>query len=316
MSKNNARNRQQARQQKKRQQQYFWIGAGVVSVVAVIGVLLLTAADSRTSVSFPDIHGMSFSGDGEELWVATHTGLVAYENGDWSKPGLPVNDYMGYSGTENGFFSSGHPGAGSRLPNPIGLVSSDDHGATVNTINFLGESDFHVMGVSYYDDNVYVINPASNALLSVGLHHSLDGGELWQESEAGGLTAAPIQLAVHPSEAGVVAAATQRGLFLSNDFGDSFTQVDDGGIVSSVAFDPGGERLLFGFDTLFSYALSDGQITPLPTTPEIDENQAILYIAVNPASDELAFATSDRNIFFASNGGQSWQQIGENGVSR
>jgi hypothetical protein len=61
-----------------------------------------------------------------------------------------------------------------------------------------------------------------------------------------------------------------------------------------VAFDPDGECLLFRFDSLFSYALSDGQITSIAVTPDIDPDQAILYIGLNPVGDALAFATSDR----------------------
>lgn len=188
------------------------------------------------------------------------------------------------------------------------------HGANLTTINFLGETDFHVMGASYYGEAVYVLNPSPNSLLSTGLHYSLDGGETWEGSEARGLAAAPIQIAVHPSEVGVVAAATQGGVFLSNDFGGTFTRIGQAGVVTSVTFDPDGERLLFGFDSLFWYTLSDGQITALPVSPQVDADQAILYIAINPVSDEMAIATSDRDVFYSPNGGQSWEQIAADGT--
>lgn len=309
------RNRHEAKTQQKRHHQFLWIGTGVIVTVFIIGIVLVTTGGNRTSVFFPDIHGMSFTGDGEQLRVATHTGIVVYQGGNWSKPDLPINDYMGYSGTENGFFSSGHPGEGSELINPIGLVRSQDHGANVTIINFLGESDFHVMGASYYGEAVYVLNPSPNSLLSTGLHYSLDGGETWEPSRANGLTTAPIQLAVHPTESGILALATRDGVFLSNDFGDTFTRISDTGMVTSVGFDPDGERLLFGFDSLFSYTLSDGQITALPVSPQVDADQAILYIAINPVSDEMASATSDRDVFYSPNGGQSWEQIAVNGTS-
>ena len=315
MAKSNTRNRREAKQQQKRQHRLMWIGAGVIAVAAIIGILLVTAGGGRTSVSFPDIHGMSFTGDGEQLRVATHTGIVAYQDGRWSKPDLPLNDYMGYSGTEDGFFSSGHPGVGSELINPIGLVRSQDHGANLTTINFLGETDFHVMGASYYGEAVYVLNPSPNSLLSTGLHYSLDGGETWEDSGARGLATAPLQIAVHPSEVGIVAAATQGGVFLSNDFGGAFTRIGQAGVVTSVTFDPDGERLMFGFDSLFSHTLGDGRITALPASPQIDTDQVILYIAINPVSDEMAIATSDRDVFYSPNGGQSWEQIAADGTS-
>lgn len=316
MSKRNTSSRRKAKQQHKRQQQLMWIGGGVILAVVVLGIFYISSGGSNVTLSFPDIHGMSFTGDGEQLRVATHTGIVAYQDGNWSKPDIPINDYMGYSGTENGFFSSGHPGAGSNLVNPLGLIRSDDHGANITTINFLGETDFHVMGASYYGDTVYILNPAQNSLLSAGLHYSLDAGQTWEQSVANGLTASPMQITVHPTEDGVIAAATQGGVFFSNDYGENFTQIGDGGIATSVAFDPNGEQLLFGFDNLLSYSLTDGQITPLITSPQIATDQAILYIAINPLTDEIAFSTSDRDVFYSPDNGQSWEQIGENGASR
>lgn len=316
MTKNGAHSRRKAKKQQKRQQQFIWIGAGVILVVIVLGVLYISSGGSNVTLSFPDIHGMSFTGDGEQLRMPVHTGLVSYQDGDWSKPDILINDYMGYSGTENGFFSSGHPGAGSNLVNPIGLVHSSDHGESITIVNFLGETDFHVMGASYYGNTVYVLNPAQNSLLTTGLHYSLDGGETWQQSSANGLTISPMQIAVHPIEDGIIAVATQGGVFFSNDYGENFTQIGDGSIVTSVAFDPNGEQLVFGFDSLFTYSLDNGQITQGITSPQIDIDQAILYIAINPVTDEIAFSTSDRDVFYSSDNGQSWEQIGANGVSR
>lgn len=315
MAKKNTRSRREVKAQQKRQQQTMWIGAGIIAITLVIGLVFLINRNNSATVAFPDIHGMSFTGDGKQLRVATHTGIVAYQNGNWSKPDLPINDYMGYSGTEDGFFSSGHPGAGSRLVNPIGLVRSQDHGATITTINFSGETDFHVMGASYYGETIYVLNPAPNSLLSSGLHYSLDSGQTWEQSVAEGLTESPLQIAVHPDEAGIVALATRGGVFLSNDFGATFRRISDATFVTSVVFDPDGERLLFGFDSLFSYALIDGQITSLAVSPDIDADQAILYIALNPVDDSLAFATSDRDIFYSLDEGQSWEQIAADGMS-
>lgn len=316
MTKQNTRKRKQAKQQQKRQRQMRLIGVGLVAAIAIIAILVLTSTNNRLSVSFPDIHGMSFAGDGSYLRVATHTGLVTYQDGGWARPDVPINDYMGYSGTEAGFFSSGHPGAGSNLVNPIGLVRSGDAGATVDTINFLGETDFHVMGASYYSNTIYVLNPSPNSLLSAGLHYSLDGGLSWEQSDASGLLAAPLQITVHPTENSTIAAATQGGAFISHDFGDTFTRIGEGSTITAAAFDPRGHRLLFGFDTLFSYSLDDGQITALPESPSVDTDQVILYIAINPVTEEIAVTTSDRDIFFSPDDGETWTLIGENGASR
>lgn len=85
MAKKNTRNRREVKTQQKRQQQMMWIGAGIVAITLVIGLVFFVNRNSNATVAFPDIHGMSFTGDGEQLRVATHTGIVAYQNGNWSK---------------------------------------------------------------------------------------------------------------------------------------------------------------------------------------------------------------------------------------
>lgn len=311
-----AKEKRQARQQQKQRKNYVIIIGVIVAMVGFATLLLLTSGNASQTVNFADIHGISFTGDGNQLRVATHTGLVSYSNGSWSRPDLPINDYMGYSGTSDGFFSSGHPGAGSNLVNPIGLVKSDDFGASVQAINFLGETDFHVMGASYFGETVYVLNPVSNSLLSAGLHYSLDGGVSWKQANADGLNSQPIQLAVHPTKPSIVAFATQDGLYLSQDLGNSFSLIDSENVVTTVHFDPNGERLIYGYQWLSEYNLDTEEIMPFPSVPEVQSDQAILYTDINPERDEIAFATSNRNIFISSNNGENWTQIGENGVSR
>jgi len=307
--------RRQVRQQAQKRKNMI-IGIGILVAVIGFGTLLfLTTRNAAEIITFPDIHGMSFTGDGEQLRLPVHTGLVSYSNGTWSRPDLPINDYMGYSGTSDGFFSSGHPGVGSSLVNPIGLVKSDDAGATIQTINFLGETDFHVMGASYFEDTVYVLNPAPNSLLSAGLHYSLDGGETWTTAQANGISSQPIQLAVHPSDSSIVAFATQSGLYISEDFGDSFDLIDDENVATAVRFDPDGKRLIYGYQWLYEYNLETEEITPFSSVPDIQTDQAILYTDINPERDEIAIATSNRDIFISQNNGDSWIQIGEDGVS-
>lgn len=310
-----SKERRQARQQAQKRKN-MTMGIGLLAIVIGFGALLfLTSRNATQNVSFPDIHGISFTGDGSQLRVATHTGLVSYSNGSWSRPELPINDYMGYSGTSEGFFSSGHPGAGSELVNPIGLVKSNDLGATVQTINFLGETDFHVMGASYLGETVYVLNPAPNSLLSAGLHYSLDGGVTWEQAAADGLNSQPIQIAVHPTEANVVAFATQGGLLLSQDYGNTFSLIDNDDTVTTVRFDPDGKRLVYGYQWLYEYNTETEEITPFSNVPDVQSDQAILYTDINPERDEIAFATSNRDIFIASDNGQSWKQIGKDGAS-
>lgn len=284
-----------------------------IAATAIFGLLYLTSRSTGGSVQFRDIHGLSFSSDGSQLFVPAHDGLRVYENGSWTVPDLPVNDYMGYSGTDNGFYSSGHPGPGSNLINPFGLIRSADGGETVQTLAFAGETDFHLMAAGYKSHAVYVINPAQNSRLPVGLHYTLDEGQTWQQSTGSGISGRPIQLAAHPAEPGTVAVAAEGGLFLSNDYGDTFTRVGDTAPVTAATFDAEGERLLFGYQGLSAYDLSTGQTASFQT-PSVAGDDAVGYIAINPVSVQIAFATFNKDIYLSQNNGQSWEAIAEQGL--
>ncbi len=110
-----------------------------------------------------------------------------------------------------------------------------------------------------------------------------------------------------------MAVATEGGLFLSSDQGDSFERIGEAQPVTAVSFTPDGEKLNFGANTLSEYALGSKQVSELPTPP-IAAKDAIGYVAVNPVqSGEIAVATFGRDIFLSKDGGQTWQQIAANG---
>ena len=300
------------------------------SILGTLGILLLLSgcgapttpqgatgashgSGDAAAVDFPHIHGLGFSADGRQLLVPAHTGLRIFTEGHWQVPDVPARDYMGYTPTDSGFYSSGHPGATGDEVNPLGLVKSTDGGKTLGRLGFEGESDFHLMGVGYTNHTIYVLNPTPNSKLSVGLHYSLDDGKTWQKSAAHGLTSQPVQIAVHPTRANVVATATEGGLLLSADHGDTFARIGPAELVTAASFSPGGEKVLFATTRLFSYDLAHKQVTGVQT-PRLPEQDAISHIAVSPVRDEeIAIATFGRNIYLSNNGGQSWKQIARDG---
>ena len=287
----------------------------VVVSITIFGLLYLTRQLAGGTVQLTHVHGLSFSSDGRQLFVPAHDGLVVYEGNQWQVPNLPVHDYMGYSGTDAGFYSSGHPDPGSNLVNPLGLVRSTDGGENIQTLAFAGETDFHLMNAGYENHAIYVLNPVQNSQLSPGLHYTLDEGQTWTQSAGQGISGNPLQLAVHPTEANTVALATEGGLFLSHDYGDSFVQIGNLVPVSSVSFDPNGARLLFGYQSLLSYTLADAQISPIET-PTVGNQDALGYIAVNPVTGQIAIATFNRDIYLSPDRGQSWRIIAEDGIGK
>lgn len=297
-------------------------GGAAISALAVFVVLFglwyftNRSSNSNTqNVQFAHMHGMGFSSDGNQLFVTAHDGFRVYEKGHWIVPDLPINDYMGYSPTNSGFYSSGHPGPASQQINPLGLVKSADGGKTLTALGFVGQSDFHLMGVGYETHAIYVLNPDVNTILNVGLSYSPDDGKTWHQSQSGGVVGNIIQIAVHPTKDNIVALATDGGLFLSTDYGQKFSQISNTVPVTSASFTSTGDRLLFAYQNLYANDLTTGK-TDILQSPTLKENDPISYIAVNSGSGEIAIATFNKDIYLSSNQTQSWKQIAQQGIGK
>ena len=79
-----------------------------------------------------------------------------------------------------------------------------------------------------------------------GLHVTLNEGFVWKPVKAAGLEGEPHALAVHPDDAKAVAIATSRGIFESNDSGESFARLA-GGEGTAVFYDLDGKHLWHGY---------------------------------------------------------------------
>jgi len=287
----------------------------ILAIVVVAGIWLITRSAGSEPVQIKHLHGLSFSNDGKQLIVPAHDGLVVYENGQWRVPNVPANDYMGYSASNDGFYSSGHPDRNVSRVNPFGLVKSNDGGKTLTALAFEGESDFHVMAVGYKSHAIYLWNPNANSTLSAGLHYSLDDAQTWTPSNAEGLAGDPIQLAAHPTEANIVAAATEVGLFASTDHGQTFQRIGDVAPITAVAFSITDSKLIFGYRDLQTYDLAQQNLDEL-ATPPLAVDDGISNIAPNPLSNAMAVATFGKNVFLSGGNNQPWTQIAWQGNSR
>ena len=131
-----------------------------------------TTALTNISPALSHVHDAVLSGD--SLFIGTHSGLhqVDASTGNSELIGESNDDFMSLAGQpEKIMVASGHPGVGSSLSNPIGLVKSTNKGLTWESISLEGEVDFHALAIN--GDQI-VGSDTRGPLL-----WSQDGGQNW-----------------------------------------------------------------------------------------------------------------------------------------
>lgn len=133
-----------------------------------------SASPSVISLSTPLDHAHAAVYADGALLVGTHTGVVSIDptTGEVSPIGASRDDFMGLAGTPDLLVASGHPGAGSTLPDPVGLIRSTDGAQTWETVSLTGEIDFHALAVD--GDRV------AGAATTGEILYSGDGGQSWE----------------------------------------------------------------------------------------------------------------------------------------
>jgi hypothetical protein len=262
------------------------------------------------------IHGLAFSPDGKALLAPSHTGLAVYRDDGWSEVNGPIHDFAGFSLTERAIYASGHPLAGSSLPNPLGLVKSTDLGVSWTPLALGGEADFHLLAAGYRSNAIYVLSAEPNsAMPAPGLHRSVDEGRTWRRRIALGLAGNPFGIAAHPTDVATLAIATDKGLYLSRDAGESFKRVGGRLAVTSVLFDLDGKVVRFTRAIrreMVAFAL-EGRPRGAMLLPSIGLDY-VTHIAQSPVDPGVfAIATDRRHVFKTHDAGRKWRQIAKEG---
>jgi hypothetical protein len=201
-------------------------GAGLILALSACSPASGTAGPSPagTGGGLPDahIHGLSVSSETGQVLLATHEGLFDVTKEPAAKLGA-TNDLMGFTaGTDHGvLYASGHPGEGSGLPNPIGLIRSTDSGKTWEQLSRQGESDFHALTAT-----------KSGIVGFDGALRTSPDGKTWNTVAADFV---PAVLAGNPTS-DTVLATTPQGIRRSTDGGQTWTMVDSGPVVQFAAF--------------------------------------------------------------------------------
>jgi hypothetical protein len=196
-----------------------------------------TAAPAETSepADSPDGGGSPFigsltvdPGDGT-LIAGTGLGLYRLEagakrarpfDGDLTTPSgsgaISPNLVLRFRGPGE-LIASGHPkDPGAGLPENLGLIRSDDGGATWTAVSLLGEEDLHALDVR---GDVVAGQPVEATSVLV----STDGGKSFEERTP---PAAPLDVDLDPKNPRRIAITTADGLFVSKDGGGSWRQRD------------------------------------------------------------------------------------------
>lgn len=194
------------------------------STTAVPGVPPSTAASGLPS---SHVHGLSVNRGTDQVLLATHEGLFDVTKSPATKIG-GTNDLMGFTAAagQDVFYASGHPGPGSDLPSPLGLIKSVDGGKTWEQLSRQGESDFHALtaaksGIIAYD----------------GTLRTSPDGKVWSESDVDFVPAALAGTA----EGDTVLATTREGLQRSTDGGKTWALNTAAPVIQFAAFAGGTE---------------------------------------------------------------------------
>lgn len=191
------------------------------------------------------IHGLSVNLETDQVLMATHEGLFDVTREPAAKIG-DTNDLMGFTagGDQDLFYASGHPGAGSDLPNPLGLIRSTDGGKTWEQLSRQGESDFHAL------------TSAKSGIVGFdGTMRRTPDGKTWSVIAAGFVPAA---LAAHP-DSDTVLATTREGLQRSTDGGDTWTLNPAAPVIQFVTFASDAEAIGVEPDGSVHYSADGGE---------------------------------------------------------
>ena len=208
-------------------------------------------APSTAAAGLPSshVHGLSVNRETDQVLLATHEGLFDVTKAPGAQIG-DTNDLMGFTAAadQGVFYASGHPGPGSDLPNPLGLIRSADGGKTWEQLSRQGESDFHALtvtksGIVAYDGAVQTSpdgkawssapsdfvpaalasTPETDTVLATtrdGLQRSTDGGKTWELN-----TSAPIiQFVAFASDTEVLGVEPDGSVHYSTDTGSTWSR--------------------------------------------------------------------------------------------
>lgn len=195
-------------------------------VIAVVISLLMGGHSAHASGenigSLSHIHAVKAHKD--QIILGTHEGVYRYLDEKTVKRISTENfDVMGLAISSKGFFASGHPGKGSKLPEPVGLLFSADRGQSWKTVALTGDVDFHTLET--VSDEIYGADSGSGQLM-----YSANGGKSWSKRGVNSYT----DIAPNPSKKASVFVVKDGKLLQSTDALKTVTLLKTPFVVKSI----------------------------------------------------------------------------------
>lgn len=251
--------------------------------------------DGVADVDLPDVHGIAVSPDDPDvLFVATHQGLLRWEDGvGWSALGSARDDYMGFTAHPTDpatFWVSGHPRGGGNM----GVRQTTDGGETWTT-RWSEPVDFHAMTAT----------PAEPVVLwgyyRGTLYRSADEGTTWR-----GLAESPPQIrALAADPTGTLYATTPSGLAVRHD--GNWTTLA-GLAALGIAVDPTAPGTLYAGGAGEMWKSVDAGAS----WEELDAptRGAFAYLSVSRADPRVVYAaTYETGLYKSEDAGGTWVEV-------
>lgn len=177
------------------------------------------AVGTASNPGVEHIHGLGIDPEDGSLFVATHFGMFRIDDeGDAVRVGDSFQDTMGFTVAGPGrFLGSGHPDvAGMRAGQPglLGLIESNDAGATWSSLSLAGEVDFH--GLAFAHGRVYGWDSTGGRFMVS------DDMQQWSDRAVIDL----YSFAVDPEDPKHIVGAAPDGLVQSTDDGATWSALE------------------------------------------------------------------------------------------
>lgn len=272
----------------------FALAAGTLALSGCSATSGTPAEVQQSESPFSHVHGISVEPSSKTILLATHDGLYDATTKTPVKLSETI-DLMGFTrGNGNDIYASGHPGKGSKMPEPVGLIKSVDNGKSWEMLSRAGKSDFHALTVT-----------KSGLVGFEGKLLTTLDGVTWLESAQ---QFQPAVLAGTPTS-DVVLATTQQGLLRSTDAGTSWSPVPAAPLMQFISFAENGGKLATTMAGISpdgtSYTSADAGLTWAKAGTITAQVEAITALDTAPGKPNIWAATKE-GVFVSTDAGATF----------